>query len=160
MAKKEKPPLESVPLKHSPFAGLRAPTPAAAPDVPTAIPPTPLPNTPGAYPPSAAATIGEPAPPPAAAAAAKKSRGRLLQRRETKHRAGKAVIIVSGFEELRDFDEDALAALAKELKQSLGCGGTLETRAGKRELVLQGDRAAQVAALLRARGFRVDGVTS
>jgi translation initiation factor 1 (eIF-1/SUI1) len=138
----KKPPLDSGTLKHSPFAGLRAPAPPGAKqDVAS---------------PDAMLEAPAAAPPPAAG----RSRGRLLQRRETKHRAGKAVIIVSGFEQLRDFDETALAALAKELKQALGCGGTLETRAGKRELVLQGDRAAQIAALLRARGFRVDGVTS
>jgi translation initiation factor 1 (eIF-1/SUI1) len=156
MAKKEKPPLESAPLKHSPFAGLRAPaTPAAgAPDTKAAAVHTPAARARAAQPPAADVER------PSASLVAGKSRGRLVQRRETKHRAGKAVIIVTGFEELRDFDEAALVSLAKELKQTLGCGGTLETRAGRRELVLQGDRAIQVAALLRARGFRVDGVTS
>lgn len=160
MAKKEKPPLDSTPLKHSPFARLRGvPAPDAAALSPVATSRAPLAGPP-APPPSSAPAAAEQAAPSPAPRAAGKSRGRLMQRRETKHRAGKAVIIVSGFEELRDFDEAALAALAKELKQALACGGTLETRAGKRELVLQGDRAAQVAALLRARGFRVDGVTT
>jgi translation initiation factor 1 (eIF-1/SUI1) len=171
MAKKEKPPLEAAPLKYSPFAALRDQG-VSAPSVPSAREADARGATPNASAPDPAhsaplvqaAAVPTRAPkgvsPASAAPSAGKSRGRLLQRRETKHRAGKAVIIVSGFEELRDFDEAALAALAKELKQALGCGGTLEMRAGKRELVLQGDRAAQVAALLCARGFRVDGVTS
>jgi len=111
----------------------------------------------------------EAAPPQVAAQAAKaeaplarphKSRGRLVLRRETKHRAGRAAIVISGFSELRDFDARATDALAKELKQLLGCGGTVEVTNGVREVVLQGDKAAKVAELLRARGFRVDGVTS
>jgi translation initiation factor 1 (eIF-1/SUI1) len=188
MAKKEKPPVESAPLKHSPFAALRragaqpvqaAPEPQRATDGESAGLAEPRPDEratvsgaePRAAPPGAhgrsAAAGAEVAPSQRsvsagsepAASSQGKSRGRLVQRRETKHRAGKAVVIVSGFEELRDFDVSALEALAKELKQALGCGGTLEARAGRRELVLQGDRPAQVAALLRARGFRVDGVT-
>jgi translation initiation factor 1 (eIF-1/SUI1) len=155
MAKKEKPPLDSAPLKHSPFASLRgalartetahvdAAQPSPAPQITQREPAAPAPRQPQ----------------DAAPAAGGKSRGRLVLRRETKHRAGKAVIVVTGFEQLKDFDDVAQAALAKELKQALGCGGTLETSAGRPELVLQGDRPAQVAALLRARGFRVAGVT-
>jgi len=67
------------------------------------------------------------------------------------------VVIVRGFAQLRGWDEPAVTELARELKQTLGCGGTVE--AG-REIVLQGDRPAQVAEWLRAQGFRVDGVTS
>jgi translation initiation factor 1 (eIF-1/SUI1) len=133
MAKKDKTPPPGAALTHSPFAALGSLQAAASPQ-------------------AAAPEQPAPAPPPA-------MRGRLVQRRETKHRAGKAVIVVSGFEQLRGFDEAAVEQLARELKQALGCGGTLELRAGVRELVLQGDRPAQVAELLRARGFRVDGVT-
>lgn len=88
-----------------------------------------------------------------------KSRGRLVLRRETKRRAGKAVIVVQGFGSLQGFAKEAIDALAKELKQELGCGGTVERDGKEPEIVLQGDRAAKVAELLRARGFRVDGVT-
>lgn len=94
---------------------------------------------------------------PAAPAPAAASSGRLVLQRQTKHRGGKAVIIVRGFAELRGWDAAAVETLAKALKQTLGCGGTVEDG---REIVLQGDRPAQVAELLRARGFRVDGVTS
>lgn len=84
----------------------------------------------------------------------------MVLRRETKHRGGKAVVIVSGLSALRDFDAAAAEALAQQLKKQLGCGGTVEDAQGGREIVLQGDRAAQVAALLRKLGFRVDGVTT
>jgi translation initiation factor 1 (eIF-1/SUI1) len=46
------------------------------------------------------------------------------------------------------------------LKRELGCGGTLPAKHDKAEIVIQGDQPARVAELLRARGFRVDGVTS
>jgi len=129
-------------LKHSPFAALAS--------KPTAVAPPVAPEAQGT-------TVSAPRPTPEPS---KKSRGRLVLRRETKHRGGKAVIIVRGFEELREFDEAALQALARQLKQSLGCGGTVEHEGGRPEIVLQGDRAAKVAELLRGRGFRVDGVTS
>jgi translation initiation factor 1 len=125
-------------LKHNPFAalaGLRAPAAPAAE-------------------PSAAAAEPRPAAP-----ASNKPRGRLVLRRETKHRGGKAVVVVTGFAQLRDFDAAAVNDLAKRLKQALGCGGTVEDNGGATEIVLQGDRAAKVAELLRAQNFRVDGVT-
>jgi translation initiation factor 1 len=80
-------------------------------------------------------------------------RGRLILRRETKHRGGKAVIIVRGVPEAE------IDSLAKQLKQKLGCGGTVERDAGEPEIVLQGDQPAKVAEWLRSEGFRVDGVT-
>lgn len=89
--------------------------------------------------------------------AAGKSAGRLILRRETKHRGGKSVVIISGLETARTGAADALAL---ELKSQLGCGGTVEAGAKGPEIVLQGDRPARVAELLRVRGFRVDGVTS
>jgi translation initiation factor 1 len=135
-------------LTHNPFAsllGTRAPEPAPAPE-PTETAPAP-PATKPASPAPAQTRVDKPT---------GKTRGRLVLRRETKHRGGKAVIVITGFAQLRDFDDAATEALAKKLKQQLGCGGTVE--AG--EIVLQGDRAAKVAELLRAEGFRVDGVTS
>ncbi len=151
---KEKPRLDvSTPapaLKHSPFAAL-AGTDATAPPPPAA---TGKPAVPAVT--ATPATAAVPVPPPAAAAPpAAKPRGRLILRRETKHRGGKAVVIVSGFAQLSGISDRALAELLQELKQRLGCGGTVTAR----ELLLQGDRPAQVAALLRERGFRVDGVT-
>lgn len=107
-----------------------------------------------------AASAKAPAAPAPADSKADKSRGRVVLRRETKHRGGKAVVIVSGLSALRDFDAAAAESLAQQLKKQLGCGGTVEDAPGGREIVLQGDRAAQVAALLRKLGFRVDGVTT
>lgn len=105
----------------------------------------------------------DPAPPaPASASEATSATpaarsGKLVLARETKHRGGKAVVIVRGFGQLKGWDEQAVAELARELKQTLGCGGTVDPGP---EIVLQGDRPAQVAEWLRAQGFRVHGVTS
>jgi len=84
----------------------------------------------------------------------KKSRGRLILRRETKDRGGKVVVVVSGFTELPGANAVMIANLAKELKGKLGCGGSFD----RHEIVLQGDRCAAVCSLLEELGFRVDGV--
>jgi translation initiation factor 1 len=139
MAKKNKPPAvptsESSKLTHSPFAAL------SSRDI------TPAASSPEAAQPAAAS--GEPPTAP-------RSRGRLILRRETKHRGGKAVVIVSGFAGVPGFDDSAIAALAADCKRTLGCGGTVDDH----EIVLQGDRPAEVAELLRGKGFRVSGVTA
>lgn len=98
--------------------------------------------------------------PAAAPPEAPELRGRLVQRRETKHRGGKAVIVVSGFAALAGFDRGAVEALARELKGKLGCGGTVEEEQGGLTIVIQGEQAKKLAELLRAKGFRVDGVVS
>jgi translation initiation factor 1 (eIF-1/SUI1) len=90
----------------------------------------------------------------------KRSLGRLIQRRETKQRGGKAVIVVSGFAALSGFDRGAVEEIARALKGKLGSGGTVEEGKAGLEIVIQGDQAKRVAELLRERGFRVDGVTS
>jgi translation initiation factor 1 len=96
----------------------------------------------------------EPAPVVAVPAKPKKSRGRLVLRRETKSRGGKTVVIVSGFAELPGASAVLIADLAKDLKGKLGCGGTFD----REEIVLQGDRAAAVCALLEDMGYSVAGV--
>ena len=132
MPKKQRPEVpvgEPPKLTHNPFASLsRDPAPPAAPAAPAAERSAPAARS-----------------------------GKLILARETKHRGGKAVVIVRGFAQLSGWDADAVAELARELKQTLGCGGTVD--AGP-EIVLQGDRPAQVAEWLRAQGFRVHGVTS
>ena len=155
MAKKDKVRLDvqasAPPLTQSPFAQLRglagssAEKTAPAGDAALAV------ATSSAAP-AAAAT-------PRDAGAAGKPVGRLILRRETKHRGGKSVVIVAGLETARAGAPTA-DALALELKSQLGCGGTVEAGAKGPEIVLQGDRPARVAELLRARGLRVDGVTS
>lgn len=129
----KKPPSKVIPvgepqkLTHNPFAGIAPAHPAPEPAV-------------------------EPSAPSSGAA----RRGRVVLARETKHRGGKAVVIVRGLAQLPAWDSAAIEQLAKELKRALGCGGTVEDD----EIVVQGDRPAQVAQWLRAQGFRVDGVTS
>jgi translation initiation factor 1 len=106
-----------------------------------------------------------PAPEPKAASSApvaaasgppKKARGRLILRRETKDRGGKVVVVVYGFNELPGANAVMIADLARELKGKLGCGGSFD----RHEIVLQGDRCAEVCAALENAGFRVDGVRS
>jgi translation initiation factor 1 len=72
-----------------------------------------------------------------------------LRIRLEKRRYGKPVTVLEGF------DDTDLDALASELKGALGTGGTVREDAGTIEL--QGDHADRVPALLRERGFTVDG---
>ncbi|MDR1192312.1 MAG: translation initiation factor [Verrucomicrobiales bacterium] len=87
---------------------------------------------------------------PSAARAAK--RGRVVLRRETARRGGKAVVVVGDIPPT--LADDDLAELARQLRKSCGCGGTVRGR----EIEIQGDQPAKVAALLEERGFRVAGV--
>jgi translation initiation factor 1 (eIF-1/SUI1) len=141
MGKKPSPPSKSVPLgerqklTHNPFASLAS----------------------GGRGPNATTEAAPEAPGPADVAAAAPRRGRLVLARETKHRGGKAVVVIRGFDKLQAWDLAATEGLAKELKQALGCGGTVEHYGA---IIIQGDRPAQVAAWLREQGFRVEGVTT
>lgn len=121
-------------LAHNPFAALAG---ATAPERTNAV---------------------DPAPP--AVATKPIARGRLVLRRETKHRGGKAVVVISGLKSRPDLDLAARLELLQHLKQQLGCGGTLQEKDDEEEIVIQGDQPARVTELLRARGFRVEGVTS
>jgi translation initiation factor 1 len=79
-------------------------------------------------------------------------KGRVVLRKETSQRAGKAVIVVSQFESkinLREIDK-----LARQLKKFCGCGGTVKDR----EIEIQGDQPAKIRAFLEQQGFRVDGI--
>jgi translation initiation factor 1 (eIF-1/SUI1) len=130
-------------LTHNPFGALRD---AAAQPAPA--------SSAGAPEDAAPAASREPG------AEKQKSRGRLVLRRETKRRGGNAVVVVAGLRAQAHLPESEIAAVAQQLKQQLGCGGTVERVAGDTEIVVQGDQPARVAELLRARGFRVEGVTS
>jgi len=68
-------------------------------------------------------------------------------RRESKGRAGKTVTAISGV----PLDDGALEELAAELKRRLSTGGT--TKDGI--IVIQGDHAETLMALLRERGYTV-----
>lgn len=77
--------------------------------------------------------------------------GRVVLRRETAHRGGKAVVVIDQFEsQIRD---DQIDALARKLRAACGCGGTIKNR----EIEIQGDQPAKLRALLEAEGFRVAG---
>lgn len=111
------------------------------------------------------ASVAPPAPTSAAEPAArapvvekKRGRGRLLLRRETKHRGGKAVVIISGFAALREPGAATISDVEKRLKQRLGCGGSIDLE--KQEVLIQGDRPEDIAALLLELGFDVAGVTA
>jgi translation initiation factor 1 len=122
-------------LKHNPFGALGGVSAPEAPPIVTAA------VAPASVPPD-------------------KSRGRLILRREKKHRGGKTVVVVAGLRANAHLPESEIEKLAQHLKQQLGCGGSVERVANDTEIVIQGDQPARIAELLRAKSFRVDGVTS
>src|SRR5690348_12816334 len=71
---------------------------------------------------------------------------RAVVRYERKHRGGKEVTIVEKLE----LKPDVLAIWCRELKQALGCGGSVE----ESSIVLQGDQRSRLPALLSARGVQ------
>lgn len=73
----------------------------------------------------------------------------LLITYERKGRGGKQATIISGFE----CDDERLREIASTLKQRLATGGS--ARGG--EILVQGDRRADTAAILRSMGFKVKG---
>lgn len=80
-----------------------------------------------------------------AAATTKKPRLDIVLDR--KGRKGKEATIICGFSEEAD---EEVAAVATRLKQKLGTGGS--ARGG--EILIQGDKRTQVAALLAAMGYK------
>lgn len=87
-----------------------------------------------------------PAGPQKAAPAEPVPRGpaRAVVRYERKHRGGKEVTVVDKL----GLAADDLARWCRELKQALGCGGSVEGDA----IVLQGDQRPRLPALLGSRG--------
>jgi translation initiation factor 1 len=83
-----------------------------------------------------------------------KKKGTLILRRETAHRGGKSVVVV--YDIPRDHRPETIAALAKKLKQHCGCGGTVKNR----EIIIQGEKAAEVCGFLQKQGYKVRGVTA
>jgi len=73
-----------------------------------------------------------------------KGPARAVVRLERKHRGGKEVTIVEKLE----LGPDALATWCKELKQALGCGGSVDGDA----IVLQGDLRQRLPAVLTKKG--------
>lgn len=66
---------------------------------------------------------------------------------ERKGRGGKQATIIAGFGD--NVPDDAIADLAAAIKKRLGCGGS--ARGG--EILIQGDRRRDLAALLPALGY-------
>jgi translation initiation factor 1 len=83
---------------------------------------------------------------PAAAPAPRKHRGRVDIRRQTAHRGGKTVTVVTGFVGIGLPEKQKLA---KAMQTACGTGGTVKD--GRIEI--QGDRRTEVARILTEAGF-------
>lgn len=83
----------------------------------------------------------------AGASTAKKSDGIVRVMRDRKQRGGKTVTVITGVLA----DDDALAALAQQLKKLCGSGGTVKDG----NIEIQGDHCDKVQAKLTALGYRV-----
>jgi translation initiation factor 1 len=81
-----------------------------------------------------------------------RKKGRVVLRREKAQRGGKTVVVVSDFE--GHITDKEIECLARDARQSCGCGGTVRGR----EIELQGDNAPKVRAFFESEGFRVAGV--
>jgi translation initiation factor 1 len=93
--------------------------------------------------------------PAAAAAPAKPAKlGRVVLRRETAERGGKTVVVAGDF--APEHTGAQIEEWCRDVKRHCGCGGTVRGR----EIEIQGDQAARVAARFEAIGFRVAGVRS
>lgn len=79
--------------------------------------------------------------------AVSKGDGIVRLQRQTNGRAGKAVVVISGL----DLAPDALKALAKDLKQRCGCGGSVKDQT----IEIQGDHRAALQAALEQLGYKV-----
>lgn len=73
--------------------------------------------------------------------------GTVKVSRETKGRKGKGVTLISGV----PLGADSLAALAKNLKQLCGTGGTVKDG----NIEIQGDHRDRLVVELQSRGYRV-----
>lgn len=78
-----------------------------------------------------------------------KGDGYIRIRRETSGRKGKGVTVLAGFE----LEPQPLAALAKELKQLCGTGGTVKNFT----IEIQGEHREKLKAALIERGYKVKG---
>ena len=77
----------------------------------------------------------------------RKNRGRVDIVRQTAHRGGKTVTVVSGFLGIGQAEKDRLA---KEMQQACGAGGTVK----EGRIEIQGDQREAVARILINAGFR------
>ena len=78
--------------------------------------------------------------------------GRVVLRRELARRGGKSVIVIHDF--ATHLPQSVIETVAKQLRQSIGCGGTVKGRT----VELQGDQPDKIRAALEAQGFQVAGI--
>jgi len=125
MKDKKRLPTDGGPIKWtSPFAALKqAPLPAASPTQP----------------------VHEQSAP--ASAVHKKNRGRVDILRQTAHRGGKTVTVVTGFVGINQAEKEALA---KHMQQACAAGGTVK----EGRIEIQGDQREMAARILTEAGFR------
>lgn len=83
----------------------------------------------------------------AAPIAPKKNRGRVDIIRQTAHRGGKTVTVVTGFTGIGPAEKETLA---KEMQKACGAGGTVK----EGRIEIQGDQREAVARILTSAGFR------
>ncbi len=76
-----------------------------------------------------------------------KHRGRVDIIRQTAHRGGKTVTVVTGFVGIGQAEKEQLA---KEIQKACGVGGTVK----EGRIEIQGDRRDDVARILTKAGFR------
>lgn len=79
--------------------------------------------------------------------ASKKNRGRVNIIRQTAHRGGKTVTVVTGFIGIGEAEQETLA---KEMQKVCGTGGTVK----EGRIEIQGDQREAVARILTNSGFR------
>ncbi len=79
--------------------------------------------------------------------APKKNRGRVDIIRQTAHRGGKTVTVVTGLTGIGQTEQEALA---KEMQKACGAGGTVK----EGRIEIQGDQREVVARILTNAGFR------
>ena len=83
----------------------------------------------------------------AAATVRKTDRGRVDITRQTAHRGGKTVTVVTGFLGISLAEKETLA---KEMQKACGAGGTVK----EGRIEIQGDKRTEVARILTNAGFR------
>jgi translation initiation factor 1 len=81
------------------------------------------------------------------AIAPKKNRGRVDIIRQTAHRGGKTVTVVTGFTGIGQAEKETLA---EEMQKACGAGGTVK----EGRIEIQGDQRDAVACILTIAGFR------
>lgn len=96
-----------------------------------------------ALPPAATDSPAAASPPPAT----KKQRGRVDIIRQTAHRGGKTVTVVTGFVGISQAEKEQLA---KSMQTACGAGGTVK----EGRIEIQGDQRETIARLLTEAGFR------